>query len=315
MITATIPLLDHLSSLSDPIRVRLLISLESHELAVGELQQVLQLPQSTVSRHLKVLADDGWVSARPEGSSHRYRATPDKVGASAGSLWQLVRQEVNRSVAASQDRERLKEVLARRHSRSREFFATEAGQWDRLRDELFGRRVELQALFALLDPAWVVGDLGCGAGHFAAAIAPFVEKVIAVDESGPMLAAARARLATAANVELREGELELLPVQEMELDLAVLSMVLPYVPDPGRVLAEAARALEPGGRLALIDLQPHQRAEFGQTLGHLWTGFESSQVTAWCTAAGLRQVRVHPLAPDPEARGPALFLATAYKPD
>jgi ArsR family transcriptional regulator len=311
----TIPLLEHLTALSDPIRVRLLISLEGHELAVGELQQTLQLPQSTVSRHLKVLADEGWVAARAEGTAHRYRATPEAGGASASQLWQLVRAEVARTPAALQDADRLREVLARRHGRSREFFASEAGQWDRLRDDLFGRRVELQLLLGLLNPEWVVGDLGCGTGHFAAAIAPFVKKVIAVDESGPMLAAARARLASAGNVDLREGELELLPVHEMELDLGVLSMVLPYVAEPARVIGEAERALQPGGRLAIIDLQPHDRAEFAQRMGHLWMGFAPSQVTGWLTGAGLRQVKVVSLAPEPAAKGPGLFLATARKPE
>jgi ArsR family transcriptional regulator len=304
-----------MTALADPIRARLIISLEGHELAVSELQQILQLPQSTVSRHLKVLADEGWVAARAEGSAHRYRATVEGAGQAAGQLWQLVRQEVSGSAAARQDRDRLREVLARRHARSREFFATEAGQWDRLREQLFGQRFELQVLLSLLDPGWVVGDLGCGTGHFAAAVAPFVRKVIAVDESGPMLAAARARLADAPNAELREGELELLPVNEMELDLAVLSLVLPYVPEPGRVLAEAARALQPGGRLAIIDLQPHDRAEFGQAIGHLWMGVAASQVIGWLTAAGLRHARYVPLAPEPVAKGPGLFLATARKPD
>ena len=311
----TVSLLDHLTALADPIRVRLLISLEGRELAVGELQQTLQLPQSTVSRHLKVLADEGWVSARAEGAAHRYRATPEAAGVSAARLWQLVRPEVAQTPAARQDADRLREVLARRHGRSREFFASEAGQWDRLRDDLFGRRFELQLLLSLLDPDWVVGDLGCGTGHFAAAIAPFVRQVIAVDESGPMLAAARARLASAPNVDLREGELELLPVHEMELDLAVLSLVLPYVPEPARVLAEAERALQPGGRLAIVDLQPHDRAEFGHGLGQVWMGFSAQQMTGWLTAAGLRQVHYVPLAPEPSAKGPGLFLATARKPD
>ncbi|HEX9165603.1 MAG TPA: metalloregulator ArsR/SmtB family transcription factor [Gemmatimonadales bacterium] len=309
------PVLDQLSIVADTLRARTLEVLSRQELTVSELCDVLQLPQSTVSRHLKVLADEGWVSARAEGATHRYRATPEAAGVSAVRLWQLVKPEVAQTPAARQDADRLREVLARRHGRSRQFFASEAGQWDRLRDDLFGRRFELQLLLSLLDPDWVVGDLGCGTGHFAAAIAPFVRQVIAVDESGPMLAAARARLASAANVDLREGELELLPVHEMELDLAVLSLVLPYVPEPARVLAETERALQPGGRLAIVDLQPHDRAEFGHGLGQVWMGFSAQQLTGWLTAAGLRQVRYVPLAPEPSARGPGLFLATARKPD
>jgi ubiquinone/menaquinone biosynthesis C-methylase UbiE len=206
-------------------------------------------------------------------------------------------------------------VLARRHGRSRQFFASEAGQWDRMREELFGHRFELQALMGLLDPDWVVGDLGCGTGQLAAQLSPFVKRVIAVDESTPMLDAARARLAGHPNVDLRQGELELLPVREMELDLAVLALVLPHVPVPGRVLAEAARALQPGGRLVIVDLQPHERTEYAQTMGHLWHGFEAAQVRGWASAAGLLATRYLPLAPEPAAKGPGLFVATATKPD
>src|SRR4030095_3274695 len=107
-------------------------------------------------------------------------------------------------------------------------------------EKLFGSRYELASLLALLDPNLVVGDLGCGTGAFSAAIAPFVRKVIAVDESSPMLEAARGRLQHLPNVEVRQGELELLPANEDELNLAALILVLPYVPDPGRVLGEAA---------------------------------------------------------------------------
>jgi len=310
-----IPVLSELSALSDPIRVRLLILLEINELNVRELQDVLQLPQSTVSRHLKVLVDEDWAESRAEGPSQLYRLKVPREGSSRGRLWDLVRNEIAPTAPARRDRDRVRPVLAERHRRSREFFDSEAGQWDRLREELFGSRSEMFALLGLLDPSWVIGDLGSGTGAFAAAVAPFVSRVIAVDESAPMLAAARARLEGSPNVELRQGELELLPVREAELDLAALVLVLPFVPDPGRVLAEAARAVEPGGRVVVLDLQPHERAHYSQAMGHLWHGFSQSQMLQWMTSAGLRDVRYVTLPPLPDAKGPGLFVATAAKPE
>jgi len=310
------PVLHQLSALADPIRVRLLILLENNELNVRELQDILQLPQSTVSRHLKLLVDEGWAASRADGASQMYRLeAPPPEGSSRARLWELVRDEIAPSKPARRDAERLRPVLAQRHRRSREFFDTEAGQWDRLREELFGARAELSVLLGLLDPAWVVGDLGTGTGAFAAAVAPFVSRVIAVDESGPMLAAARARLEGFKNVELRQGELELLPVREAELDLAALLLVLPFVPDPGRVLAEAAHAVEPGGRVLVLDLEPHERTGYSQSMGHLWHGFSQGQMLQWMTGAGLRDVRYTTLPPLPGAKGPGLFVATAHKPE
>ena len=307
-------LIEQLPPLADPIRARLLTALEGHELSVRELQEILQLPQSTVSRHLRILVEEDWVTVRPEGASQRYRFAPPTPDSGRARLWGLIRDDVSASRAAKADAKRIRAVLAQRQTRSRRFFASEAGRWDRLREDLFGRRYELEALLSLLDPGWVVGDLGCGTGSFASALAPFVRRVIAVDTSEPMLEAARARLAPFANVELRQGELELLPLGEDELDVAALLLVLPYVPDPGRVLGEAARALRPGGRLVVLDLQPHDRTEWEHSMGHLWRGLSQGQVLGWMNGAGLREARYTALAPIPEAKGPGLFVATATKP-
>jgi len=301
--------LDRLSALADLTRSRLLLVLERDALTVNELCRVLRLPQSTVSRHLKLLADEGWVTARAEGTSNRYRAALRELDAAARQLWQLVRTEVAQSAAARQDATRLQGVLAERSTRSREFFATSAGQWDRLRTELFGARAELGALPALLDDRWVVGDLGCGTGQVSAALAPFVARVIAVDGSAPMLAAARRRLAPHANVELRRGELETLPIDDASLDAAVLSLALHLAGEPGRVLAEAARVLRPGGKLLLIDMTPHERTDLAESLGQVWPGFDAEAVSTLARSAGFDRVTYHPLPADQAARGPTLFAA------
>ena len=59
-----VAILEHMSALSDPTRCRMLLMLEKHELTVSELCSVLQMPQSSVSRHLKTLADDNWITSR-----------------------------------------------------------------------------------------------------------------------------------------------------------------------------------------------------------------------------------------------------------
>src|SRR5262249_23014603 len=176
-------LLGWMSALSDATRARLLRLLERHELTVAELCAVLQLPQSTVSRHLKVLADEGWVAARPDGTSRLYRMTLDALDPSARRLWALVREQTAGTPGTAQDDRRLGTVLAGRQTRSQAFFSTAAGQWDRLRREMFGERFDLQALVALLGADWTVGDLACGTGQIADALAPFVRQVVAVDRS------------------------------------------------------------------------------------------------------------------------------------
>jgi ArsR family transcriptional regulator len=309
----TLPIFDRLSALADTTRCRLLLVLERHELTVSELCAALQLPQSTVSRHLKVLADEGWVTARPDGTSRFYRMAADALDSSAQRLWRLVREQVAGLAAAEQDAQRVEGVLRERRTRSQEFFSTSAGEWDRLRVELFGARWDLLGLLALLDPGWTVGDLGCGTGQLAASLAPFVGRVIAVDDSPAMIAAAQRRLGGLSNVEVRSGRLEALPIDDGRLDAALLFLVLHHVVEPVEVLKEVARVLRPGGRLLIVDMMPHDREEYRREMGHVWLGFSADQLRGWAKAAGLTAQDYRLLPADPAARGPTLFAATARR--
>lgn len=310
---ATTAILDRMGRLADATRVRLLRLLEQHELTVAELCAVVQLPQSTVSRHLKVLADDAWLASRREGTRTLYRLTLDDLDPADRKLWLLVRSELAETSEASRDERRLQRVLDDRRTRSQAFFATAAGQWDRYRHELFGSVFHLGALPALLDPDWVVGDLGCGTGQVAAALAPFVRRVVAIDNTPAMLKAARQRFRRMKNVEVRKGELAALPLDDGELNAAVYSLVLHHLPDPEAALVEASRVLQRGGRLLLIDMQPHDRAEYKQTMGHQWLGFAPASIKQWLTTAGLTDGRYQTLPANPAAKGPGLFAATAIK--
>jgi ArsR family transcriptional regulator len=306
-------ILDHLASLADTTRSRILLLLDRRELTVSQLCAIMQLPQSTVSRHLKALADSGWVSARAEGTSNVYTITRDLDGA-ARRLWIIVREQVGATPGASEDQRRLQTALSERRTKSQEFFSSSAGQWDRMRDELFGDRFHLAALAAFADPRWVVGDLGCGTGQVSAALAPFVERVVAVDASAAMLQAARKRLQGAANIDLRRGELEALPIDDGRLDAATVMLVLHHVPEPARALAEVARVLKPGGRAIVVDMLPHDRESYRQQMGHAWLGFSDDQARTLLDEAGFEQVRVVALPPDSRAKGPGLFVGTAMKP-
>lgn len=301
-----------MTALADPIRSRVLLLLEKHELTVNEIRTVLQLPQSTVSRHLKVLTDHEWIVSRPEGTSRRYRAA-EKMEQASRKLWHVVREQVMSTSASANDARRVQTVLAHRRSKSQKFFSSSAGQWDRLRVELFGSRADLLGLLGLLDESWTVGDLGCGTGQLTESIAPFVERVIAVDDSSAMLGTARRRLASMSNVEVKSGRLESLPIEDGSLDAALLFLVLHYVPEPDEAVAEARRTLKPGGRLLIVDMMPHDRDDLQHEMGHVWRGFSEEQIAALFESAGLSGARYHPLPPDEAAKGPTLFAAVARR--
>ncbi len=306
-------LLGWMDGLADETRLRLLRVLEREELSVQELCDVLRLPQSTVSRHLKTLSDQGWLRSRRQGTASFYAFAED-ADAGARRLWKLARTETDGWSAAAQDELRLEARLKARRTGAQEFFAGAAQEWEALRAELYGSRFEREALGALLPPGWTVADLGCGAGTLTAALAPHVRKVIGVDQSAAMLRTARRRLDGAPNVELHRGELEALPLPTACCDAALAVLVLAYVPEVAPVLAEAARILKPGGRLVLVDLARHGDEAFARRLGQARLGFTPADLTRALAAAGLEGAAVRPLPPEPGVKGPALLLAAAHAP-
>ncbi|HJQ19893.1 MAG TPA: metalloregulator ArsR/SmtB family transcription factor [Gemmatimonadaceae bacterium] len=305
--------LDKLGTLADPTRARILLLLEGTELTVGELCQVMQQPQSTVSRHLKILSDEGWVVARDSGASRFYTMMPSRLDVFARRLWNVVREQMRASSSAQQDARRRESVLASRRIKMQTFFTNAASGWDAMRADLIGARTDLLALLDLFDDGWTVGDLGCGTGHLSEAVAPVVGQVIAVDESGAMLSAAKRRLAPFANVDVRSGSVEALPIEDGALDVALLFMVTHFVLEPVKVLSEMRRVLKPSGRAVILDLTAHEREEYSLQMGHVWQGFSEEQVRTWVADAGLAVARYRVLATDPKAKGPALFSLVAKK--
>ncbi len=297
-----------LSVFGEPARIRLLAALEGQELGVSELCRVVQLPQSTVSRHLKALQVAGWVRRRAEGTSGLFRADPSEVDPARLAVWSAIRASYAGTRLADEDRARVRSVLDARTGPG--FFSTRSAEWDGLRRALFGDAFLLPAVGSLLPRTLRVADLGCGTGVALELLAPWVDRVVGVDREAAMLEAAAARVGHLPNVELRRGGLEDLPLADAEVDAAVCLLVLHHVPDLRAVFAGVRRALRPGGRLSVVDMVAHDREDWRHTMGHAWLGFERDALEGAAAAAGLAAADWVPLPVEPDASGPPLFLAT-----
>ncbi|MBN2489285.1 MAG: metalloregulator ArsR/SmtB family transcription factor [Planctomycetes bacterium] len=308
-------------AMADATRRRILQLVTRHELSVSELVECLDVPQSTVSRHLKVLRDAGLLRDRREGTAVIYAPLEwsangaQRPGLEARLFEWLGGQELPEGLAARIDR-----VLDRRTRRSAEFFARIGRQWDKLRIDAFGGTFHLEALCALLPREWTVADIGSGTGYLLPVLGRTFRRVVAVDPVPEMLDAARARCAEAGldNVLFREGDLGRLPLGEGDVDLALAVLVLHHVPSPAGALAELFRVVRPGGRLLIVEQQSHRLEEFYERMQDRWWGFEADALAGQVSEAGFAAVRPRVLRPDPlssgATEGPSLFVLTAEKP-
>ena len=305
--TASPPLLQWIEPLNDLARLRVLRVLGSSELGVGELASVLQLPQSTVSRHLKRLLEAGWIVRRTQGTAAMYQMASATLDDTARTLWQLASASLESMPCSAEDDHRAKEVIARRSVDSRRFFGDIGGEWTELRHRLFGQIIGLQPILGLLDPDWKVADLGCGTGQLAAELSTWVQRVEAIDREAAMLKAARKRLSGVDNVGLHKADVGDLPFEDDSMDASILSLILHHLDSPASALREAARITS--GPILVIDMMSHERTDYRDTMGHLHLGFTSKELEALGDEVGLTMQRYVPLSPDPEATGPPLFVA------
>ena len=140
------------------------------------------------------------------------------------------------------------------------FNAKAAAQLERMYSsaQVVAQRARFRELLAAR-PGETGLDVGCGLAHLALELAHDVApggRVIALDNSEHMVGEAAARVAAAGlvgAVTVRHGDATALDLPDASVDFVVAAQVYSYVPDVERAVAEAARVLRPGGRLAVLE--------------------------------------------------------------
>lgn len=280
-----------LKALADPMRLRILAAVSEEELTVGEVQEVVDSVQSSVSRNLAILRAAGFVQDRKEGTCVYFSVRP-KMPEATREVFKSLQIRLARIPEVQRDRARLAACRRRRLRRSQSYFESVAGDWERIRKSYFDDRITSLAIEKLLPRNLTLADIGCGTGSLTFELARFARKVIGVDLSGEMLRRARAlaKERGAGNVEFRQGDALKLPLQTGSVDAAFCVMVLHFLPDPERAVADLFRIVRPGGAVIVVDLVEHKQEWMRDQMAHRWLGFGREAVERWFRAAGASAV-------------------------
>ena len=304
--TPSIPLLETLRALADPTRLRIMRLLDSMELAVGELAQVLGQSQPRVSRHVKILCDahlaerrreGAWVFLRTAGAASH--AIPPLAGAVAHLLALAEQADPAFAGQCAEDRVHLEAIRAARQAHSQDYFARHAAHWDELRSlHIADGPVEAALATMLGGDLGRLLDVGTGTGRMAELFATKAGHVTALDRSPDMLRLARTRLQhlPADKVELVQGDFAQLPFPAGSFDTVLFHQVLHYALAPEAVLAEAARVTAPGGRIAIVDFAAHDREDLRTQHAHARLGFADAQIATLFADAGFAPLSERALA-------------------
>ncbi len=273
-----------LKAISDPTRLRILRVLTHGELRVGEIVDLLDMGQSRVSRHLKIMEEAGILTSRREGMWIYYSVAP------AERFRPIVDSVIAGFNANSEDDKRAEEIIASRKSETRRFFERVAPDWDRLKERLFEAVDPDECVARLVPKCSVVVDLGCGNGGFLSLVRNKADTIIGVDNSRAMLEEAGRRFIGVEGIDLRLGEIEHLPLGDGEADCAVMSLVLHHLAQPKEAFSEVSRILRKGGTFVMADFLPHSLDSLRTAHGDRWLGFPEDRLENWIRSAGLDPV-------------------------
>ncbi len=291
-----------LRAAGEATRLRLLAVLSHGELNVTELMQILGQSQPRISRHLKLMTEAGLLERHKEGSwvifrRHEEGAAAALAGAIAGLL------DADDPIFA-QDLERLRQVQRARAKKAADYFASVAGQWDRIRSLHVSESQVEEAMkeMAGRGPFRFFVDVGTGTGRMLELFAPRAEHAVGVDSSREMLTVARARLEAAGltHAQVRAGDALALPIEDGRADFVCMHQVLHFLGDPAAALGEIARVMARGGRLLVADFAPHELEFLREEHAHRRLGIAHEAMARWLNRAGL-ELSAHRYLEPPES--------------
>lgn len=279
-------LLSALKAVSDETRVRILHILSFGAFSVNEVVEILEMGQSRISRHLKILTEAGLIQTRREGSLV-YSYLPESLVPFCTELTNLILSYKEDLPGRERDQKQVSIILENREKKSKGFFDRIAGDWESLQEEILHPKVYRSWILENLpNQLHEIIDLGCGPGGLIPYLLPKAKRVLGVDSSPKMIEAAKAAFGNNESVKLFTAQLESLPMPDNSSEAVVGSMVLHHISHPPAVIEEVARVLKTDGIFCLVDLVKHNQEMMRDNFADLWLGFEPELLESWLTNAG-----------------------------
>ncbi|MEE9446650.1 MAG: metalloregulator ArsR/SmtB family transcription factor [Arenicellales bacterium] len=285
-------LIKALKAAGETTRLRILAALSQHELTVSELVSLLGQSQPRVSRHLKLLLDAGLLLRFQEGSWVFHRLSSSTHASEvAQSVLALIDFDDPQVI---KDSERLARIKAESAKRATDYFAQNAGDWDKIRTMVGSdTSIETAMLKVIAGNTYnSMIDMGTGTGRILQIFSPHVQHATGYDSSQEMLKLARANIEQAKlkNCQVRLGDISALPDDKASADLITIHQVMHYLDRPFAVIEEAKRLLAKQGKILIIDFAAHQHEFLRTEHAHRRLGFANNEVAFWCESNDLKLI-------------------------
>jgi ArsR family transcriptional regulator len=287
-------MLSLLKVLADSTRLRLLRILRQGDYTVQDLTQILDMGQSRISRHLKLMSDAGILQVEKQGTWHYYRLSLENEIFS--DIWPSVEARLSELENQESDAVGVLRVMTERRQRSQDFFNRHAREWDNMHVELLKLPDYQVQLLNLIPIGGLLVEVGVGTGSLLSHLAQKGTQVLGLDHSPSMINLAREAVAQqqlTGNVDVRLAEMNHLPCADGSARTVVLNQVLHHAEQPVDVFREVARVLEPGGSLVVADLTRHEQDWTRERLADQWLGFKTEELDKWLADTGMAMKECH----------------------
>jgi ArsR family transcriptional regulator len=278
---------------ADSQRLQILRVLSKESFGVLELCQVLEVGQSALSHHLKILANANLVETRREGTSIFYRRALIHAEDPLRQLRQSLFESIDETELPVDQASRIRQVYDCRHQQAKSFFKKNAHRFQENQNLIAEYNHYSQCIDDVLDNESIAStataiEIGPGDSDLILTLANRFHNITAIDNTAEMLEKTRRKTTTAGkdNVNFLVGELH---DHKGDCELLVLNMVLHHLASPINFFFEAKQHLKAGGCLLIADLCAHDQNWTTDTCGDLWLGFDADELDGWASAAGFEQ--------------------------